>query len=236
VRDSSPQAPFYEGGYKQAVFAPFRFGVSVVTFLFITLLTAWVAQFCAVYLLWSGNTSHITNLAMMELTATQAERGLPPFGKQAGKAAATVHDWLFVKTSIQYITTADPRKLTQIDQGIQRFFLAVLPAVQVFFDGTRLYVLRLMLLFSVVPLVILAYTIGMVDGLVERSVRRACGGNESASLYHRAKYSIASVCGIPAVLYLILPFAIPLTIAAISVAVATGLLARMQWKYYKKYL
>ena len=38
------------------------------------------------------------------------------------------------------------------------------------------------------PLMLLLCSVGAADGLTGRAIRRSCGGRESASLYHCAKY------------------------------------------------
>ncbi|MBK9705417.1 MAG: DUF4400 domain-containing protein, partial [Betaproteobacteria bacterium] len=76
---------------------------------------------------------------------------------------------------------------------VQRLFVSMLPALQVAMLATKLYGLRFALWLSAILPVALGYAVGMIDGLVERSIRRHSGGRESATLYHRAKYAIAGV-------------------------------------------
>jgi hypothetical protein len=96
--------------------------------------------------------------------------------------------------------------------------------------------LRLALWLSATLPVALGYVVGMIDGLVERSIRRCCGGRESATLYHRAKYAIAGVVGMWLFTYLCIPITLELQSGAWVTAGALGAMSRLQWKYYKKYV
>ncbi|MGB5103857.1 MAG: DUF4400 domain-containing protein [Steroidobacteraceae bacterium] len=53
---------------------------------------------------------------------------------------------------------------------------------------TQLLGVRAAILARFAPLLLLLYAVGAADGFTQRAIRRACGGRESASLYHRAKY------------------------------------------------
>jgi hypothetical protein len=87
------------------------------------------------------------------------------------------------------------------------------------------------------PLLLLLYMVGTVDGLVERAIRRSCGGRESASLYHRAKYLQMAVLGLGGVALCGLAGACGYGSCMQGlIGVVTGWLARQQWAFYKKHL
>jgi hypothetical protein len=95
---------------------------------------------------------------------------------------------------------------------------------------------RLTLVLISLPLVALTYCLSFAEGLAVRQHRKLGAGRESASLYHRAKffqlmYSVLVVCTFLLCPAKVWPF-------AFLAALLTGifLLARLQWKYYKKYL
>ena len=122
------------------------------------------------------------------------------------------------------------------DQTVQRFFVSLLPALQVAMLATKLCGLRLALWLSAILPIPLGYAVGMVDGLVERSIRRYSGGMESATLYHRAKYAIAGAVGLWLFVYVWVPMTFELRSSSWMAAAVIGLLSRLQWKYYKKYV
>jgi integrating conjugative element membrane protein (TIGR03747 family) len=98
------------------------------------------------------------------------------------------------------------------------------------------YGVRLALLVMAWPLLLLAYALGLVDGLAQRSIRRACAGRESSSLYHLSKHlQFASIAFVGAI-YVLQPYAIQPEWFFVPLASLLGLLARLQWMYLKKYL
>ena len=87
-----------------------------------------------------------------------------------------------------------------------------------------------------VPLLVLMYLVAAADGLTQRAIRRACGGRESASLYHRAKHLQVMLLAMGGVLVLIQPVSIDPRLIGVPVALLVGILARLQWACYKKHL
>lgn len=76
-----------------------------------------------------------------------------------------------------------------------------------------------------------------VDGLVQRYIRRACGGYESASIYHRAKlYGTRLLPPFAAVIFMCSPVPISALLIFGPAALFSALLVRLQATYYKKYL
>ncbi|EGS1128094.1 DUF4400 domain-containing protein [Salmonella bongori] len=57
---------------------------------------------------------------------------------------------------------------------------------------TLTFLLRLAILLQVLPLFVLTITIGLVDGLVRRDLRRFGAGHESGFVYHHARRMIGS--------------------------------------------
>jgi len=102
--------------------------------------------------------------------------------------------------------------------------------------GTQLLGVRLATLAFTAPLLALVYVVAATDGLTQRAIRRACGGRESASLYHRAKHSQVVLVVMAGALSLIQPVSIDPRLIWVPCAVLVGILARLQWAYYKKHL
>ena len=144
-------------------------------------------------------------------------------------------------------------KLTWIHQAVERFSqdaptntvdmifrnFIIVPNKQglsVAMLAAQLFGVRLALIFASVPLLIAAYLVGFVDGLVERYIRRVSAGRESSSLYHRAKFFQLSGGVLMLMAFVCIPIPVDPRWFLIPSAVLLGLLARLQWKYYKKYL
>ena len=62
------------------------------------------------------------------------------------------------------------------------------------------------------------------------------GGNESANIYHRAKYFQVALMASIRVLCLLLPVSIDVRAILLPCATLLMLLARYHWAYYKKHL
>ena len=130
---------------------------------------------------------------------------------------------------------ADGSALSIPDTIVRSSYLAHREAIEAAMLGTQLLGVRAAILAHFAPLLLLLYTVGAADGLTQRAIRRACGGRESASLYHRAKYLQVMVLGLGGVAMLVWPGEVEWELCAALVAVATGCLARVQWAYYKKH-
>ena len=102
--------------------------------------------------------------------------------------------------------------------------------------GTYIFAARTAMYACALPLLLLAGSLGVVDGVVARALRKATAGRESASLYHRAKMGLSFV---PIMGYLACLGAPSLEQAApilVPLALLVATLLRMQAAYYKKYL
>ena len=101
--------------------------------------------------------------------------------------------------------------------------------------GVQRFGARLTLLAMSSPLLLLMYAVGAVQGIVDRRIRRACGGRESASLYHRAKHGQVVALAIGMLLVLMLPVTVDVS-TGVVVAALISLGAWAQWQFYKKAL
>ncbi len=200
------------------------------------LLAAWVIDALLVFKIWPEGIRPLEVAIAKTATAVDNHHGIRILREQGVVWANGLYRTLFVASAIEQIVTADPHQLTPFDQTVQRFFVSMLPALQVAMLATKLYGLRLALWLSAILPVVLGYGMGMIDGLVERSIRRHSGGRESATLYHRAKYAMASAFGLWLFTYVCVPATFELQSGTWVMAGAIGGMSRLQWKYYKKYV
>lgn len=70
------------------------------------------------------------------------------------------------------------------------------------------FVVRLVVLVLMLPLLLTAAFVGLIDGLVRRDVRRFTAGPESGFIFHRARATIVPFLVLPWVAYLSMPFSI----------------------------
>lgn len=230
------RAATIHGGYSGALLAPFRHLVYLMLLLAGLLMAAWVIDALLVFKFWDDGIRPLEAAITTTATAIRGPYGIPTLRAQGAAWATGLYRALFIASAIEPVITADPHQLTPFDQTVQRLFVSMLPALQVAMLATKLYGLRLALWLSAILPVVLGYAVGMIDGLVERSIRRYAGGRESATLYHRAKYATASVVGLWLFLNVCVPMTLDLQDWSWVVAAVIGVLSRLQWKYYKKYV
>ena len=131
---------------------------------------------------------------------------------------------------------AEGAALSIPDTIARNTYIANREAIEVAMIGTQLFGVRLATLVLALPLLVLVYCVALTDGLTQRAIRRACGGRESASLYHRAKHLQVVLLAMGGAVSLLLPVSIdPRWIWVPGIAVL-AILARLQWSYYKKHL
>ncbi|MBX3669859.1 MAG: DUF4400 domain-containing protein [Rhodocyclaceae bacterium] len=173
--------------------------------------------------------------ARVEAEARQLERaGVPRDAPRLALVVAReLHAWVVVRSGLAR-RLADPPE-DSVSETMAREFGRVSEIWQLAGLGMYFLGVRCVCLLALAPLVATAWMLGLADGLAARSIRRACAGRESAGVYHRAKWwqLVLGAGGVSA--YLIVPFPAPLQILAPIAGVATLILSRMQWKYYKKY-
>jgi integrating conjugative element membrane protein (TIGR03747 family) len=122
------------------------------------------------------------------------------------------------------------------DAAFYRWLVQHAQSVEVAMMITRLYGAKIAMLAGALPLFLIAYVVAMVDGLVARYIRKQGGGRESAFIYHRAKWGIVMLTGTAVIFLLLLPLNYSPRWILPGAAATIGLLARIQWAYYKKYL
>jgi integrating conjugative element membrane protein (TIGR03747 family) len=169
--------------------------------------------------MWQDHTTHISQLA--------------------ATLAAFVY-WLFFKLTLihEAMERFSQDAPTNMIDMVYRNALIVpnKTEIRVAMLSTQLFSVRLALVLGCLPLLVVAYAAGMIDGLVERYIRSVSAGRESSSLYHRAKFFQLSG-GVTLLMgFICLPLPVDPRLILIPGALVIGLLARLQWKYYKKYL
>ncbi len=114
---------------------------------------------------------------------------------------------------------------------------AFLPEFQIALHGTVLYAAKLGVAAPLLGVLFLWLVAFGVDGLVQRSIRRSCGGYESAAIYHRAKlYGVRMLPPFAAVIFFCCPVKLPVLAVFVPMALVSAILLRVQATYYKKYL
>ncbi len=119
--------------------------------------------------------------------------------------------------------------LHKVYYPIAEFVIATMQVTQVF--SVRLAILALAM-----PVFLLFSLVALVDGLVQRDLRRWGGGRESSFVYHYAKKAAFPLVILTWVTYLAVPFSLHPTIVVLPFAVLFGLTVAVTASTFKKYL
>ncbi len=236
---ASRNATFYETGISRAFFAPIKWAFYVLMLLLALILAAWIVDWVFVFRVWTDGLTRLQAILREDLVRTARLGGEYYDATQFAMWTANVlYEGIFGITGIHDMGSrfADGAALSIPDTIVRNTYVANYQAIQVAMIGTQLFGVRLAVLLASSPLLALAYAAAMADGLVQRSIRRVGGGNESANIYHRAKYFQVALMASISALCLLLPVSVDLRWILLPGATLLVLLARYQWAYYKKHL
>ena len=236
---ASRNASFHEGVVADALLAPLKIGFVLLLGLLGIVVVAWIVDWVFVFKVWPEGVGRLKGILAADLA-----RGLEFAEWQGGMPSAVTGTanfmyWLvFGVTGIHDmgLRFAQGTALSIPDTIVRNSYLANIDAIEVAMIGTQLLGVRLATLAMMVPLLVLVYLVAAADGLTQRAIRRACGGRESASLYHRAKHLQVMFLVMGGVLTLIQPVSLDPRLVGVPAALFVGILARLQWACYKKHL
>ncbi len=236
---ASRNASFNEGVVAGALLAPLKLGFLLMLTLVGILVATWIVDWTFVFKVWPEGVGRLKGILAADLARTLelAEwQGEVP--SVVTGTANFLYGLVFGVTGIHDmgLRFAEGAALSIPDTIVRTAYLANTEAIEVAMIGTQLLGVRLATLGMMVPLLVLVYLIAAVDGLTQRAIRRACGGRESASLYHRAKYLQVMLVVMGGALVLIQPVSIDPRLIWVPSMLLLGLLARLQWACYKKHL
>jgi len=209
---------------------PLKLAFSLGLGLVVILLVGWTIDWVYVSRVWPDGADRLRNLLAADLghgIALAARQGRGP-GEITGPANL-LYGVVFEATGIHDmgLRFAEPSALSIPDTVVRRSYLAHREAIETAMLGTQLLGVRFAIFmrflplllglrrtsprcapyFAIfmrfLPLLLVLYMVGTADGLTERAIRRSCGGRESASLYHRAKYLQMVALGLGAVALLV---------------------------------
>ncbi len=236
---ASRNASFHEGVFAGALLAPMKITFMLILGLVGILVVAWIVDWTFVFKVWPEGVGRLKGILTVDLA-----RGIELAEWQGGVPGAVtgtanfLYGLVFGVTGIHDmgIRFAQGAALSIPDTIVRNSYLANIDAIEVAMIGTQLLGVRLVTLAMMVPLLVLVYLVAAADGLTQRAIRRASGGRESASLYHRAKHLQVMLLAMGGVLVLIQPVSIDPRLVGVPVAFLVGILARLQWACYKKHL
>lgn len=120
-------------------------------------------------------------------------------------------------------------KLHGLYRPVANFVIAAMQVTQVFS-------VRLAVLILATPVLVLFTLVALVDGFVQRDLRRWGGGRESSFVYHWAKRSAVPLLVLSWVVYLALPFSLHPSFVILPFAALFALSVAVTASSFKKYL
>ena len=235
----SRKTSFHEGQLADILLIPFRLLFALSLGLAGILAVTWVVDWIFISYFWPGGVDRLRNLLAADLAqgiSLAAEQGAD--AGQITAVANLLYGLVFEATGIHDmgLRFAEPSALSIPDTVVRRSYLAHREGIETAMVGTQLLGVRFAILLRFLPLLALLYVVGAVDGLTDRAIRRSCGGRESASLYHRAKYLQVVVLGLGGLVLLVWPGPVAWEFSVGLIVTLAGVMARLQWAYYKKHL
>jgi len=219
--------------------APLKLAFLLIFGLMGIVVAAWIVDWVFVFKVWPEGVGRLKSILAADLACAielaEWQGGMPSV---VTRTANFLYGLVFGVTGIHDmgLRFAQGAALSIPDTIVRTAYLAKREPIEVAMIGTQLLGVRLATLAMMMPLLVLVYLVAAADGLTQRAIRRACGGRESASLYHRAKHLQVMLVAMGGVLVLIQPVSIDPRLIGVPVAFLVSILARLQWACYKKHL
>lgn len=236
---ASRSASFHEGGFAGALLAPLKL-IFTLTIAFIGILVvAWIVDWVFVFKVWPDGIVRLKGILAEDLARARELSAWQ--GGASGVVTGTanfLYGLVFHLTGIHDMGMrfADGAALSIPDTIVRNTYFANREAIEVTMIGTQLLGVRLATLVLLAPILVLVYIVAGADGLTQRAIRRASGGRESASIYHRAKHLQAAVLTVGTLGILLWPSSFHPLLVGVPLVAAVGAFAGLQWAYYKKHL
>ena len=236
---SSRNAAFHDGALAGVLLSPLKLAFSLALGLVVLLLCAWIVDWVFVFKVWPQGIERLRGLLAHDLEQGVALAAWQGAGAGAITAPANaLYSIVFEATGIHDmgVQFANGAALSIPDTVMRRSYVSHREGIEAAMVGSQLLGVRAAILARFEPLLLLLYAVGAADGFTQRAIRRACGGRESASLYHRAKYLQLAVLGLGGVALLTWPGSVAWEHCTGLITIVMGGLARQQWALYKKHL
>jgi integrating conjugative element membrane protein (TIGR03747 family) len=158
----------------------------------------------------------------------------------AKNMAERSHHILFELTGVLRLTQWLSKPPTASEEGarlkLRRLYVPVADFVMAAIQIVQVFSVRLAILCLASPVFLLFSLVGLVDGLVQRDLRRWGGGRESSYLYHYAKKSVWIFVLAAWVGYLALPFSLHPVFIVLPFAILFAISISVTASTFKKYL
>jgi integrating conjugative element membrane protein (TIGR03747 family) len=158
----------------------------------------------------------------------------------AKQFADNSYHYLFEATRfVDFIRWVSPQPTTN-EQGLRvalhNIYHPIAEFVIAMMQVTQVFSVRMAILTLAMPIFLLFSLVALVDGLVQRDLRRWGGGRESSFVYHYAKKAALPLVVITWVVYLALPFSLHPSFIVLPFASLFAMSVAVTASTFKKYL
>ena len=158
----------------------------------------------------------------------------------AKRFADNTYHYLFEVTRfVEFIRWVSPPPVMN-EQGLRvtlhKIYHSMAEYVIAMMQVTQVFSVRLAILTLAMPIFLLFSLVALVDGLVQRDLRRWGGGRESSFVYHYAKKAALPLVVITWVVYLALPFSLHPSFIVLPFAGLFAVSVAVTASTFKKYL
>lgn len=154
--------------------------------------------------------------------------------------SGSLYYWLFEWTGVvgivQWVSVTEAMQESWFRQVLRDIYLHVSDYLLAAMTITQLFAVRLAVLTLALPAFILLGLLGLVDGLVERDLRKWGGGRESAYKYHHAKRAIVPSMILVWIIYLALPVSVHPNLVILPFTLLFSFSIALASSTFKKYL
>lgn len=154
-------------------------------------------------------------------------------------ADGTYHYLFEVTRFVNFIRWVSPQPVSN-EEGLRpilhKIYRPITEFVIATMQVTQVFSVRLAILILAMPVFLLFSLVALVDGLVQRDLRRWGGGRESSFVYHYAKKAAFPLVILTWVTYLALPFSLHPTFVVLPFATLFALTVAVTASTFKKYL
>ncbi len=217
----------------------FSWLMGTIYWLLISLVVSIVIEWIGIFFFWQDQGSDHSAQVLQHDIAHLNTRVTDEAGNISTWIKATterVNGWIAeqqgIKAWISKTKTGKGESIRKWLRGIYKKFEAYIDAVP---NTTQIFFVRMGILILSTPAFFLFGLLGMVDGLVERDLRRWGGGRESSVIYNIARKSLVKLFIATCVIYLSFPKSIEPSWIIIPFAMAFGLSMRITLDKFKKY-
>ena len=220
-----------------ALWAPVRWTAMHLLAFVGLLMTAWIVDWIYVSTVWPDGVARLESILANEIAALQQiDCWCGDMQATSVAAANALYDVVFKVPGIHAMTErmAEGGPLSIPDSIARNLLVEHTEMLRVLMAGTQLFGVRVGTLVGVLPLLGLAALVGASEGLAIRAVRRACGGQESAGMFHRMKYGLLILLIGVTVLHLVPPQRGSFSLIWLLCAPLLGVVVTVQTCYLRK--